>query len=104
MHVYVKYKKSKIGQTSSIIYLSGIKVNSSTTKENFHRTVSVPFLEALTQEMQATFNMSSIGPIEALLAVDPASIPNTSKISFKEYGVGSLKTAFKYYGNNAEDT
>ena len=47
--------------------------------------------------------MSCIAPVEALLALDPNSIPCENESDFLTFGNQSIDIAFNFYGNPAED-
>ena len=53
--------------------------------------------------MRVAFDMSCTAPVEALLVLDPMSIPeaNTNCIS---YGRDSINVALEFYGNSKKDT
>ena len=48
--------------------------------------------------------MSSIAPVEALLSIDPESIPDVNHRDFSMYGTDAIKTLFQFYGTSKEDT
>ena len=48
--------------------------------------------------------MSSIAPVEALLSIDPESIPDVNHRDFSMYGFDAIKTLFQFYGTSKEDT
>ena len=60
------------------------------------------YLQFFLAEVRAAFDMSCIATTEALLALDPMSIPeaNTNCIA---YGQDSINVAFEFYGNSKED-
>ena len=47
--------------------------------------------------------MSCIEPVEALMALDPSSIPASNDYLFLMYGENDISTAFDFYGKPAED-
>ena len=47
--------------------------------------------------------MSCIAPIEALMALDPGSIPSMDNPEFASYGESFIETLFNFYGKGAED-
>ena len=47
--------------------------------------------------------MSCIAPVEALLVLDPNSIPSQNDPDFISFGKKSMDVAFDFYGNSAED-
>ena len=74
----------------------------------FHRNVAVPFLNALLDEIEAPFDMSSIEPAEALLVLDPVKIPVVTNQNHPQFGVKklsvytiSMATYLKILTNNA---
>lgn len=54
--------------------------------------------------MEAAFDMSCMAPVESLLVFDPVGIPESTDVTFSNYGNDSLKVAFDFYGNSAKDT
>ena len=77
-------------------------VDNEISMQDFHKKVAKPFLSAL-DEINAAFDLSCVGPVEALLAVDPASIPDSSDVNFKSYGEQDLKKSFDFYGKAVTD-
>ena len=47
--------------------------------------------------------MSCIEPVEALMALDPSSIPASNDYLFLMYGENDISTVFDFYGKPAED-
>ena len=68
--------------------------------QDFHKKVAKPFLSTLIDEINTVFDFSCVGPVEALLAVDPASIPDSSNVNFKSYGEQVIKKSFDFYGKS----
>ena len=48
--------------------------------------------------------MSSIAPVEALLSIDPESIPDVNHRDFLMYGTDAIKTLFQFYRTSKADT
>ena len=80
------------------------RVENSTTAAEFHTQIIKPFLLALIDEIKGAFDMSSIAPVEALLSIDPESIPDVNHRDFSMYGTDAIKTLFQFYGTSKEDT
>ena len=74
------------------------------TSAEFHQNVGVPFLNALLSEIEAAFDMESIEPVQALLALDPSEIPTADDTSFVMYGSEKIKILFSSYGKERSDT
>ena len=55
-------------------------------------------------EIKGAFDISSIAPVEALLSIDPESIPDVNHRDFSMYGFDAIKTLFQFYGTSKEDT
>ena len=70
----------------------------------FHRNVAVPFLNALLDEIEAPFDMSSIEPAEALLVLDPVKIPVVTNQNHSQFGVKKLSVLYNFYCNRSKDT
>ena len=45
------------------------------TSAEFYQKVGVPFFNVFLSEIEAAFDMESIEPIQAFLALDPSEIP-----------------------------
>ena len=67
------------------------------TSAEFHQKVGVPFLNAPLSEVEAAFDMESIEPIQALLALDPSEIPTADDTNFVMYGSEKIKILFSSY-------
>ena len=80
------------------------KMDVHVTSAEFHQNVGVPFLNALLSEIEAAFDMESIEPVQALLALDPSEIPTADGTSFLTYGSEKIKTLFSFYGKGRSDT
>ena len=80
------------------------RVENSTTAAEFHTQMIKPFLLALINEIKGVFDMWSIAPVEALLSIDPESIPDVNLGDFLMYGIDAIKTLFQFYGTSKEDT
>ena len=52
------------------------------TSAVFDQKVGLPFLNALLSKIEATFDVESIEPIQALLALDTSEIPTADDTSF----------------------
>ena len=74
------------------------------TSAEFHQNVGVPFLNALLSEIEAAFDMESIEPVQALLALDPSEIPTADDTSFVMYSSEKIKILFSSYGKERSDT
>ena len=74
------------------------------TNAEFHQNVGVPFLNALLSEIEAAFDMESIEPVQALLALDPSKIPTADDTSFLKYGSEKIKILFSFYGKERSGT
>ena len=72
------------------------------TSTEFHQKDVVPFLNALLREIAAAFDMKSIEPVQALLALDPSEIPTADDASFVMYG--SEKILLSFYGRERSET
>ena len=64
------------------------------TSTEFHQKVGVPFLNVLLREEEAVFDMESIEPVKALLALDPSEIPTADNAGFVMHGSEKLKFCF----------
>ena len=80
------------------------RVENSTRTAKFHTQIIKPFLLALIDEIKGAFDMSSIAPVEALLSIDPESIPDVNHRDFSMHGTDEIKTMFQFYGTSKEDT
>ena len=80
------------------------RVENSITAAEFHTQIIKPFLLALIDEIKDAFDMSSIAPVEALLSIDPGSIPDLNHRYFSMYGTDAIKTLFQFYGTSKDDT
>ena len=74
------------------------------TNAEFHQNVGVPFLNALLSEIEAAFDMESIEPVQALLALDPSEIPTADDTGFLMYGSEKIKILFSLYCKERSDT
>ena len=54
-------------------------------------------------DTEGAFNMSCIERVEALMILDPSSIPASNDSLFLMYGENDISTAFGFYGKPAED-
>lgn len=52
-----------------------MKSNSNLLLKEFHRKIGASFVEALSKEIYASFDMPIIDPIEALYMLDPVDLP-----------------------------
>ena len=59
-------------------------------------------MNALLDEIEAAFDMSSIEPAEALLVLDPVEIPVATNHS--QFGINKLSVLYNFYGNISKDT
>ena len=80
------------------------RIDTHTEVDDFHQSVAVPFLNALINEMEAAFDMSSLEPVEALMVLDPNNIPTNSDAILAEFGKKEIKILQNFYGNTATDT
>ena len=74
------------------------------TNGEFHQNARVPYLNALLSEIEAAFDMESIEPVQALLALDPSEIPTADYTSFLKYGSEKIKILFSFYGKERSGT
>ena len=63
----------------------------------FHQKVGVPFPNVLLREEEAIFDMESIEPVKALLALDPSEIPTADNAGFVTHGSEKIKILFSFY-------
>ena len=52
-----------------------MKSNSNLLMKKFHRKIGASFVEALSEEIYASFDKPIIDPIEALYMLDPVDLP-----------------------------
>ena len=52
-----------------------MKFNSNLLMKKFHRKIGASFVEALSEEIYASFDKPIIDPIEALYMLDPVDLP-----------------------------
>jgi len=80
------------------------KMDVNLSKDDFHKKVAVPFINALLNEMEAAFDMTSIGPVEALMVLDPVDITILNLENVPTYGVESIESLFDFYGKEVTGT
>ena len=64
------------------------------TRAGFHQKIGVPFFNSFLNEIEAAFDMESIEPVQALLALDLLETPTADDTSFVMYGSEKLKFCF----------
>ena len=64
------------------------------TRVAFHQKVGVPFFNALLREIEAAFDMESIEPVQALLALDLSETSTADDTRFVMYGSEKSKFCF----------
>ena len=64
------------------------------TRAGFHQRIGVPFFNSFLNEIEAAFDMESIEPVQALLALDLLETPTADDTSFVMYGSEKLKFCF----------
>ena len=78
-----------------------IKFDANLSMEEFHRKIGAPFVKALLEEINATFDLSSTDPTEALHMLDLVDIPKKNLV---EYGNKKLEILFDFYGKPLQDS
>ena len=69
--------------------------NSNLLMKEFHRKIGASFVEALLEEIYASFDKPIIDPIEALYMLDPVDLPQEI---LAKYSNEKLKILFYFYG------
>ena len=64
------------------------------TRAGFHQKIGVPFFNSFLNEIEGAFDMESIEPVQALLALDLLETPTADDTSFVMYGSEKLKFCF----------
>ena len=75
------------------------RVENSTTAAEFHTQIIKPKVV-----FKGAIDMLSIAPVEALLSINPESIPDMTHRDFSMYGTDASKTLFQFYGTSKEVT
>ena len=78
-----------------------MKFDANLSMEEFHRKIGAPFVKALLEEINATFDLSSTDPTEALHMLDLVDIPKKNLV---EYGNKKLEILFDFYGKPLQDS
>ena len=66
------------------------------TRAGFHQKIGVPFFNSFLNEIEAAFDMESIEPVQALLALDLLETPTADDTSFVMYGSEKSKLYFHF--------
>ena len=74
------------------------KMDLHVTSGEFHQNAGVPFLNALLSKIEDGFDMESVKPVQALLALDLSEVPTTDDTDFVMYGSEKMKILFSFYG------
>ena len=66
--------------------------------------VGVPFLNALLSNIKAAFDIESMKPLQAILALDPSEITTADDTGFVMYSSEKMKILISFYGKERSDT
>ena len=74
------------------------------TSDEFQWKVRVPFLNALLSKIEAAFDIESIEPVQALLALDSSEISTADDTCLVMYSSKKIKILFPFCGKERSDT